>query len=69
MNVPPPTLFLIVGAFSLLYGLFCLIKEKVPTRSRWVYRAEEPRTFWLLTASCFLIGMLFMAAYCVGITA
>jgi hypothetical protein len=59
-----PYLFLIIGGISLTAALVWTCTGKAWTRFHgWVYRAEEPKRFWLEVAMDCLIGVAFIGIF------
>ena len=55
--------FLIAGAFLIIYGVVSTCTGKVSSRFRWVYRDREPADFWWLVAACYAGGAIFIGIY------
>jgi hypothetical protein len=60
----PPYIFLVVGGLSISAALVFTFMGKVWVRfNGWVYRTEEPRTFWVQIAVLFLGGVWFVGYF------
>jgi hypothetical protein len=56
--------FLILGVFLFSLGVVGTCTGKTSARFCWVYRAKEPVVFWLLVATYYLSGVLFIGIFC-----
>ncbi|HEY1939271.1 MAG TPA: hypothetical protein VGJ33_15165 [Candidatus Angelobacter sp.] len=60
----PPYIFFILGVVSTFAAVVYTCMGKVWVRfNGWVYRAEEPRTFWVQVALLYLGGVWFLGCF------
>jgi len=60
----PPSILLILGVISFCAAVVWTCTGKARTRSHgWVYRAREPIVFWVVVATYYLGGLLFVGLY------
>ncbi len=60
----PPYIFLILGVISISAAAFFTFSGRVWVRfNGWVYRAEEPRAFWVNVAAYYFVGVCFIGYF------
>jgi hypothetical protein len=63
-HLRPPYIFLILGVISLFMGVVSTCTGEAWARfGRVICRAKEPRQFWEDVATCYLIGVCFIAYF------
>ena len=60
----PPQNLLYFGVFLLILGVVYTWIEKVWTRSRWVFRADEPKRYWSEVALYYVGGGVLIGYSC-----
>ena len=59
----PPYTLITSGMFILFLAVVYTFIGKAWTRTRWVYRAGEPKWYWFEVAMCYLVGVGLIGLY------